>query len=517
VLIAAVKPGHDGAVAILEDDTLLVSLEAEKDSFPRHETLTPTALLNAAACAPRVPDVIAVGGWHRRGPRGFGSIEAEYLGVSDVRHAQRAWFGQPVRFFTSSHERSHVMMAVGMAPDEGHDLEAVLVWEGVIGAFYLVDRQAQVIKTVPVLSEPGSRYAFLYGLADPDFPDEGADPDIEHSGKLMALSSFASAGDADAEIVDTVTQILEVPELHPAPKAALRHSPVYNAGVEATCTKIAGALLTERLFERFLRAAEQALPRGLPLRISGGCGLNCHWNMLWRRCGYFSSVFIPPCANDAGSAIGTAIDALSTFTGRHRIKWRVDAGLDFEMDAAPDRARWTCETLDHAKLASCLAQGDLVAWVQGRWEIGPRALGHRSLLGEPFHERTRQRLNTVKAREAYRPIAPCCRMEDVGRLFEDSFEDPHMMFARRVRVEHLRAVTHVDGTARLQTVNASQEPVLHALLSACAARSGDGVLCNTSLNFKHLGFVNRASDLIAFCEPHGIEHMVIGETWFRRA
>ena len=173
------------------------------------------------------------------------------------------------------------------------------------------------------------------------------------------------------------------------------------------------------------------------------------------------------------------------------------------------------QALDRRLLAASLAQGDLVAWVQGRWEMGPRALGNRSILGEPFNTRTRDRLNAVKKRESYRPIAPCCRMEDVDRLFESGFDDPYMLYARKVRASHLRAVTHVDGTARLQTVTETSNRPLHQLLSAFAEETGAGVLCNTSLNFRGLGFINRVSDLVAFCESSGIGHLVIGDTWFR--
>jgi hydroxymethyl cephem carbamoyltransferase len=515
MLILAIKPGHDGAIAAIQDNELLFSIEGEKNSFPRYASITPTTFVRATERLDRLPDIVAFGGWHRLGVLGHKALEADYFGIDAGIASANTLFGAPTRLFSSSHERSHIMMAVGMAQDDGQDLEAVLVWEGVIGAFYLLSRKAQVVKTVRVLTEPGSRYAFLFALADPGFPDNGSSPDVADSGKLMALSSFATATDADARIRDTVDQVLSLPTVHPAPKSAFRQSPVYNAGVESVTTKLAGAFMSARIFEIFARAAEAALPRGMPLRISGGCGLNCQWNERWRQHGFFHSVFVPPCTNDSGSAIGTAIDALSTLTDDYRVRWDVYSGLDFEHDVEPPPALWLKQALDRRLLAASLAQGDLVAWVQGRWEMGPRALGNRSILGEPFNTRTRDRLNTVKKRESYRPIAPCCRMEDVDRLFESSFDDPYMLYARKVRASHLRAVTHVDGTARLQTVTERSNRPLHQLLSAFAEGTGAGVLCNTSLNFQGLGFINRVSDLVAFCEASGIGHMVIGDAWFR--
>jgi hydroxymethyl cephem carbamoyltransferase len=293
---------------------------------------------------------------------------------------------------------------------------------------------------------------------------------------------------------------------------------VYNAGVESAVHKTAAALMTNRIFEVFAAAAQEHLPRDIPLCISGGCGLNCDWNTMWREHGQFSSVFVPPCPNDAGSALGTAIDAQAASTGDPGIDWDVYSGLEFEWDSEPDPAKWRRRALDLGQLVDALGRGQVVAWVQGQWEIGPRALGNRSLLAEPFQPSTRDRLNKIKLREDYRPVAPCCRLEDAGRVFDTEFEDPHMLYFRRVRPEHdLGAITHVDGSARAQTVTRETNERLYDLLSAFAAVHGIGVLCNTSLNFKGLGFINRMSDLALFCELRGVPEMVVGDVWFTRS
>jgi hydroxymethyl cephem carbamoyltransferase len=290
---------------------------------------------------------------------------------------------------------------------------------------------------------------------------------------------------------------------------------VYNAGVEAQVTKDAAALLTDRMFETFANAAHEHIPEGLPLYIAGGCGLNCDWNARWRDLGHFSSVFVPPCPNDSGSAIGTAIDAVATLTGEAHIEWSVYSGLEFEHDATPDAARWERVPLDERGVAEALDAGRVFAWVQGRWEIGPRALGNRSLLADAADARMKDRLNEIKQRESYRPIAPCCRLEDVPKAFADDFEDPYMLYFNRVRGSDLGAITHVDGTARVQTVSPATNEPLHRLLTAFAERRGLGVLCNTSLNFKGFGFINRMSDLIRYCEDHGVDDIVVGDAWYR--
>jgi hydroxymethyl cephem carbamoyltransferase len=516
MLIVGIKPGHDGALAAIRDGELLLSLEAEKDSFKRFASVSPATLLEFAQHLDALPDVVALGGWDaptllRHRPFGAG-----YLGTDDGAHWPSQFFGRPVQYFTSTHERSHIMSAIGMAPRLPGGPQAVLVWEGIIGGFYLIDERFGVIKKIPVLEFPGIRYAFLYDLADPKVHHHRYIPRSDNAGKLMALAAYGKASDADAAIRATVDRILAITEWGPRAKPGLADTPVFNAGLRSSELATAAALLTERIFELYAQAATSLLPAGLPLRISGGCGLNCEWNRQWRELGHFSSVFVPPCTNDSGSAIGTALDAQAAFTADPYLSWDVYRGIPMSRDAEPDPARWQRRALDNDALAQALSAGRIVAWVQGRSEIGPRALGNRSLLAEPFHAATRDRLNRIKQREGYRPIAPCCRLEDVGRIFDDPAPDPHMLYFKRVLEPTLAAVTHVDGTARAQTVSEAENPQLHALLTAFAARAGIGVLCNTSLNFKGYGFINRVSDLMLYCEERGITDAVIGDEWYER-
>jgi hydroxymethyl cephem carbamoyltransferase len=516
VLVVALKPGHDGTIAVIRDRKLLYSLEAEKDSFGRFAAINANTILDIAERVDQLPDVVALGGWREQGTMRHRSIGAGYDGLDALDQRPMRFFGKDVRFFTSSHERSHIMMALGMAPRGDHPLQSVLVWEGDTGAFYLVDDHFKVVKHIPVLSEPGGRYSFLFALADPTFPDEGALPRLNDAGKLMALAAYAKPDDADADISATVDRLLKIDSVYPAPKKEFRDSVLYNAGVESQATKSAAALLTQRIFALFAESAREHLPAGIPLRISGGCGLNCDWNAAWAELGHFSSVFVPPCTNDSGSAIGTGIDALATITGDPYIDWNVYSGLEFVHDVQPDPARWQRTPLDHHAVAQALGRGRVVAWVQGRWEIGPRALGNRSLLAEPFRASTKDLLNEIKQREGYRPIAPCCRVEDLEKVFDGGFEDPYMLYFRMIQPSaSVQAVTHVDGSARVQTVSRDSNSKLHDLLTAFATDHGAGILCNTSLNFNGYGFINRMSDLVRYCEARGIRDMVVGNDWFQ--
>jgi len=514
MVILAFKPGHDGAIAAIKDRKLLFSLEAEKDSFPRYSLLNPTTVLSAVELLGELPDVIGVGGWYKRAFVAA-DIGAGYFGADAVTERETRIGGKPVKVYSGSHVRSHIWMSPGMAPPDDGGGRAVLVWEGLEGSFYVLDEGWNVVKEIPVLPQVGDRYAFIFALADPSYPADGRNVRLGDSGKLMALAAFADAADATPDVVETVDRMLNLDVRRPA-KREFRDLPIYNAGVEAPVTKQAAALITKRIFDIYATEARREIPAGLPLYISGGCGLNCDWNSAWRELGHFSSVFVPPCANDSGSALGTAIDALFAATGDPRIDWSVYCGLEFEHDSEPDPARWSRRPVENAALADSIAGGDVIAWVQGRYEMGPRALGNRSILAEPFSTATRDRLNEIKGREDYRPIAPVCRLEEVGSLFDRDFPDPYMLYFRRVAVDTLGAVTHVDGSARAQTVTSESNRPLHDLLSAFSERHGAGVLCNTSLNFRGLGFINRMTDLESYCVARGLDGMVVGSDWWAR-
>ena len=204
------------------------------------------------------------------------------------------------------------------------------------------------------------------------------------------------------------------------------------------------------------------------------------------------------------------MDAQLHFDGNAKIAWNVYAGPSFVHDV-PVPSSFGREPLDVARVAELLADGAVIAWVRGRAEIGPRALGNRSLLAAPFQVASRDRLNKIKAREGYRPIAPVCREEDVSSYFDWTGPSPYMLYFHKVLDARLQAVTHADGTARAQTVRADQNPRLHALLSAFAARTGVGVLCNTSLNFPGRGFINRTSDLVEYVRERDLDGFVLDD------
>jgi hydroxymethyl cephem carbamoyltransferase len=146
--------------------------------------------------------------------------------------------------------------------------------------------------------------------------------------------------------------------------------------------------------------------------------------------------------------------------------------------------------------------------------MGSRALGNRSILASPLQANALDRLNTIKRREPYRPIAPIVAEAFAPQVFDPGLPSPHMLYFDRLKTDALPAITHVDGSARIQTVNPDQNARIHALLAAFEAETGYGVLCNTSLNFLGRGFINRTSDLLRYAREFGLDGFIAEDRLF---
>ena len=510
--ILSYNPGHDGAIAYLKDDRLLLSIEAEKDSNWRYSPISTRDVFDALGELDEIPDVICTGGWWPRDHYEYlHGPHVQYRGVSksDVIIDQRRLLGRPVHYFSSSHERSHLLCAFGMSSLPKGTPCYALVWEGEIGAFYEIDSAFNITLLADVLNQVGNRYALLYGLADPTFPKDGPYPRVEDAGKFMALASFSNRSTPSAEERKLVDFLLDGPYRKLSAYQDLEKSRHYNVGVDDPDFRNFAGIYSDKIFDVFYQFAQANMKKRMPLIIAGGCGLNCDWNTKWKETGLFPEVFVPPVANDSGSAIGTAIDAQLHFTGNPKIDWNVYSGLGFITTGSFDLAQYDLYETSYKMIADMLANDLIIGWVSGKYEIGPRALGNRSILAAPFQDSTRVRLNEIKQREQFRPIAPVCLEEEAARWFGCDHASPYMLYTHRVRTDTLAAVTHVNGTARIQTVSVATNRKLHELLSAFKLRTGYGVLCNTSLNFKGRGFINKIDDLSTYAVEHKLDGFVV--------
>jgi hydroxymethyl cephem carbamoyltransferase len=521
VKILSYNPGHDGAIAYLQDAQLVLSIEAEKNSNYRYSPISSHDVFNVLGELDETPDVLCIGGWWPREKHLLGShVHCEYRGVSpsDFIVGERRLLGKQVHYFSSSHERSHLLCAFGMSGLPKGTPCYALVWEGAIGAFYEIDSEAHITLLTDVMNQPGNRYILLYGLADPAFPKDAPFSRFSDAGKLMALASFSNRSTPSVEEQELMALLLDCPYLEINPYKQLANSLYYNVGLDDPEFRNFAGIFSDKIFDVFYQFAKSNMNKRMPLLIAGGCGLNCDWNTKWKETGLFPEVFVSPVANDSGSAIGTAIDAQLHFTGNPKLDWNVYSGLGFNTTGLFDLSQYDRYETNYDLIADMLANDLIIGWVSERYEIGPRALGNRSILAAPFQESTRVRLNEIKQREQFRPIAPVCLEEDAARWFGCYEASPFMLFTHRVKTNALAAVTHVNGTARIQTVSSSSNRNLHELLIAFKARTGYGVLCNTSLNFSGRGFINTIDDLSAYTVKHDLDGFVVeGRTYLLKS
>lgn len=291
------------------------------------------------------------------------------------------------------------------------------------------------------------------------------------------------------------------------------------------------------------------------LCLAGGVALNCVANGKILRDGAFKNIWIQPAAGDAGGAIGAALNAYHGYVGKPRIV-RKAAGdgmagaylgpkygqKDIVERLTRVKAKFTELTNDEimTETVKALEDGKAVGWFQGRMEFGPRALGNRSILGDPRSPKMQSLLNLkVKYRESFRPFAPSVLREDVSDWFEIDTDSPYMMLVSDIARKHRRemskqemslfgidklnisrstipAVTHVDYSARIQTVHAETNPLYHALISAFKQKTGCPVVINTSFNVRGEPLVCSPEDAFRCFMGTEIELLVAGNCMLKK-
>jgi carbamoyltransferase len=262
------------------------------------------------------------------------------------------------------------------------------------------------------------------------------------------------------------------------------------------------------------------------LCVSGGVALNCVTNTLIKQASAFSDVFIPSAAHDAGTAVGAALAVHHAEGGRRAPPSGATPYLgpqfaEREVLAAVKAAGLTPRrSKDAARdAADMIADGNIVAWFQGRMEFGPRALGNRSLLADPRRPDTRAILNRrIKHREDFRPFAPSVLAEHADEWFDigpRSASDEYMLFAcptKAGRGDRIPAVIHHDGTARVQIVRREANPRFHDLISRFFARTGVPLVLNTSFNDSE-PIVCTPAHAIATFRTTGIDALFLGDIY----
>lgn len=264
---------------------------------------------------------------------------------------------------------------------------------------------------------------------------------------------------------------------------------------------------------------------GTRLALAGGVALNCVANSRIFAEGPYEQVWVQPAAGDAGTALGSALAVARDGGEPYAPMTGADLGRgwgDAEIEQVLRTARLPFEKpADLADaVAECLADDGIVAWFQGRSEYGPRALGHRSLLAHPGRAENLERLNDVKGREQFRPVAPMVLEDRAAEIFSRGpLPSPYMLFVHDVAPDwkdRIPTVVHVDGTARVQTVSPREEPLVARMLERFAARTGLPVVVNTSLNTAGRPMVDSPMDALECFGSTPVDLLAIGPFVVRR-
>ncbi|MBE9101298.1 carbamoyltransferase family protein [Vacuolonema iberomarrocanum] len=310
--------------------------------------------------------------------------------------------------------------------------------------------------------------------------------------------------------------------------------------------------ITEEIVLRLAKTAKQDIDSDY-LCLSGGVALNCVANgRILRECG-FKDLWIQPAAGDAGSALGAALSVWHEYLGNSRV------ATGDQMQGAYLGPRFGSEAIAHyldavgavyqelpddilmPKLAEILEMGNVVGWFQGRMEFGPRALGNRSIIGDPRNREMQSTMNLkIKYRESFRPFAPSVLVERVSDYFDLEECSPYMLLVapvaesrrvpmtaeqqQRFGIEKLKvprsdlpAVTHVDYSARVQTVDAETNPRYHRLIRAFEERTGCGVIVNTSFNVRGEPIVCTPEDAYRCFMNTEMDYLVLENTLLAKA
>lgn len=551
-----IKLTHDGAIALVEDGRLVFCIEQEKrDNNPRYQTiLNLDAVVLALAehgLGPRDVDEFVLDGWDGEvesqfrvfsgdvpiALKGAPYVESHAEGLLTSRDGSGLLLdGRVFPYKSYPHVTGHVTSAYCTSPfAKARQPSFCLIWDGgMFPRLYYVDgRGARFLECLFPMK--GHAYAAAghhfgpYKQASRNNWDQGV------AGKVMA---YIALGSVDEEIVAVFQELYEErfagntpPARHyravindwDASRAAMHD--FFDASALRLQAKRPEDVLAsfhgflERLLVREMKRAMQQRSSSSGSRnlcIAGGCGLNIKWNSALRAASLFDTVWVPPFPNDSGSAIGAACSALSVGKGLVPLEWSVYSGPALVRREAP--LDWQVEPCSMRDLAAILVRNKPVVFLAGRAELGPRALGSRSILAAATSPEMKHHLNEIKLREDFRPVAPICLEDRAPDIFCPGTPDPYMLFdhqTRRKWRDKIPAVVHLDGSARLQTISRTSRHKVAELLVEYEALTGIPLLCNTSANHHGRGFF---PDAASACQWGRVEHIWCdGLLWTKKA
>ena len=522
--IYGLHPGHDSCIAKIQGDSLLYSHELEKFNESRYayiKTKQHEELM--------IPDIeegehLVLSGQQKGSVEIDGELfQYDSIGYSsknnnplEIRESFLPLPSRGIIINTVYHTTCHVVGSYCASPFAQRGEDAfVSIWDGGVNdMLFYVNYEKLTVDYLGFLTGFNTgvfMYCSFYWGPDKlpciekrdlsTFDEESKirenreNPEhIKLRGSPGVLMAYQALGEVKQEIVDILDTTYNKSEPFPKGRA---YTKLYKNLLNFEDPDIIASIyqyLGDKKIERLLRMVQGVPKRKRNLVLTGGAALNIKWNSAIRRTGEFEKVWAPPFCNDTGVGLGAATAKMVLSNKSWDFEWDTYRGQElittgYTKSYKEDWKRAKCSL---TKLAEVLYYEDEpVVFLKGRAELGPRALGHRSILASPKNEDMKQRLNDVKMREPFRPVAPICMEEHASDFFDPGTPDPYMLFDHHVREtvkDRIPAVIHVDGTARLQTINEDQEPGIYELLFQFYQISGIPMLCNTSANEKGRGF-----------------------------
>lgn len=518
--IIGIKYTHDSAVARIDGDTLVYSIEMEKiNGNPRHKEVKDVDKRERKFISDKF-DLYAdtvVDGWHR---------EIDMLGCKPSSYGEsdsesRVWSRKDEFGFVSyPHVLGHIIGAYASWESAEHKIPAcVIVWDGCeVPTVYIVNPQHEAeVNRVRLHSRLLPFSGIIYGMIGVYFgPYKGQRvkgqiyPHLSVAGKLMSYAGLGNYCEDHIQKLMSEYRMIEkyilwsnVYMVH-GKKGELEDFMMQSLAPHLSDLSDQDAVATmhEFLERLFIRAAMDNIPADMPLIFTGGCALNIKWNTALLETNHFSSVWIPPFCNDSGSAIGQACAHNAFVHDIWHMKWSVYSGPEIIEDYEGEHKYMT-----PYNFGKWLAMGDIAIVLEGKAEIGPRALGHRSLMADPRDEHMKEKLNVIKKRESFRPVAPICLSSDAVKYFELVTKDKYMLFDHKINKlgwDYLPAIQHEDRTARVQIAS---DQFTKDMLEGFKDETGVGILCNTSANGNGKGFFSSVSEAVEWAKLNGVHYV----------
>jgi carbamoyltransferase len=541
---------HDSSACIARDGELLFAVAEERISRVKHDARFPqlaveACLKFAGATAAGVDEVCF--GWQRPGALfrhdlwcyATGRLPLTYLNVlNSTRYFLSMWhqesgakvfarkFGAvKARMRFVDHHLAHAISAYGFS---GLDDSAIVIMDGrgareATSIWHGRDGRIEHVLTIPFPNSIGGFYsAFTDYLGFVPNSDEW---------KVMGLAPYGKPGvnldafiNPEAEPYRVYTKHLNNGRTGNASGIAAVLGPprVAESEIEERHKDIAYAVqdYCERAMMSVVRLA-LAKTKARNLCLAGGVALNSKANGKILASGIVEKIFVQPAASDDGVALGAAFASYLDRGGRLPIRAMRHAYLGPEFDDEVIETALKTYKLRYSRMddpavtgAELLAQGKILGWFQGRMEFGPRALGSRSILADPRDpEMTAKVNNAVKFREWWRPFAPSITKEAAADFVESATDSPFMILTAQVRAEKrsvIPAVTHVDGSARPQTVEREVNPLYWRLIDEFGKHTGVPVVMNTSFNLRGEAIVHTPTDAVRTFFSSGMDALLIG-------